>query len=299
MQHTISGNISVQGIGIHSGKLCKVTIEEGDPDTGIVFFTDAQEDDISVATDVAVKEKEGITVSKNATVSKGIKASIDVVSDTRGSTTLGLNGRKIQTVEHLLAALYGMEIDNVTITTSSKELPILDGSASNWLKFLFPLRRISQEVVRNTFYVTKFVRIEEENRYIEAHPSNKLEITYIINHPDTPIGHQEYYYCFSPETFSKEIAQARTYGFLEEVAALYRRDLGLGGGLENCVVVTKDRYLNQLRYPDEMVRHKILDFIGDVSLLSSKVYGRFVVYQGNHNLHIRLFKKLVENDRVA
>lgn len=271
-QHTLSKKVSIQGTGIHSGNLCGVAIEPAPPDSGIVFYHNQ--------TDTA------IPVSINADI------------NTERSTSISSNGATVRTIEHLLATFFAMGIDNAKVTVSGEELPILDGSAKEWVELLKDSPLIAQNKPCRIFSVPKQIKLEDEKYYLEASPSDKLEVIYMIDFPNTPIGQQEYHFIYSPERFIEEIAPARTCGFLEEVESLSRRNLGLGGSLENCVVVTSDRYLTSLRFTDEVVRHKILDFLGDIGLLGRKIVGRFVIRKGGHALHLKLIRELASQLEV-
>lgn len=273
MQQTIANKAVIKGIGIHSGDQCEVLLEPASSNSGVLFY-------------LSNKRME-IPVSVNADI------------DTVRSTSIRRNGSRVQTIEHLLASIFAYGIDNIRITVSSEELPILDGSAKNWIEIIERSGLQEQFEPGVPFYVKKQIKIRDGDRFIEACPSDDLEVHYIVDFPGTPIGRQEYQFLFSLQGFIEQIAPARTCGFLEEVETLYRRRLGLGGNLENCVVVKKDRYITPLRFPDEVVRHKILDFIGDLRILSSKVYGKFVVFKGSHSLHFKLVKELAKQIEVA
>lgn len=273
MQQTIANKATIEGVGIHSGERCEALLEPAALNSGIEFYL--------------LKKKIIIPVSVSADI------------DTVRSTSIVQNGSRVQTIEHLLASIFAYGIDNIRITISSGELPFLDGSAKNWVEILEKCGLQKQTDPSPAFYVKEQIKIKDGDSRIEAAPSDNLEVQYVVDFPGTPVGRQEYRFLFSQLDFIEQIAPARTCGFLEEIEMLHRRKLGLGGNLENCVVVTKDRYMTQLRFPDEVVRHKILDFIGDLRILSSKVYGKFMVFKGSHSLHLKLIKELAKQVEVT
>lgn len=273
MQQTIANKATVAGVGIHSGERCEVFLEPAPLNSGIEFYL----------------QKKDIVVP----------VSIDADITTIRSTGIGLNGGRVQTIEHLLASIFAFGIDNIRITISNEELPVLDGSAKEWVDILEKCGLQKQTGSLSEFYVKEQITIKDGDSIIEAEPSDNLEIHYVVDFPGTAVGRQEYHFLFSQQDFIEHIAPARTCGFLEEIEMLHRRKLGLGGNLENCVVVTKDGYMTHLRFPDEVVRHKILDFIGDLRILSSKVYGKFMVFKGSHFLHLKLIKELAKQVEVT
>ncbi|MGV8075291.1 MAG: UDP-3-O-acyl-N-acetylglucosamine deacetylase [Syntrophobacteraceae bacterium] len=216
------------------------------------------------------------------------------VVDTLLATSIGSNGVVVSTVEHLMAALAGSGVDNIMVEVDGPELPIFDGSAARYVELLREAGVKQQAAHRKYMRVQRPIMVREGEAYIKASPSDSFKVRYAIDFPHPAVGKQEYTWSFSEHGFSREIAKARTFGFLRDVQKLQSMGLALGGSLANVVVMDDYGLLNQggFRYSDECVRHKILDFIGDLALAGMPVCGNFEVYKAGHGLHHRFLKEL-------
>jgi len=272
-QKTIATTISISGIGLHTGRKATVTLRPAQENTGYLF------------------------VSKDAEPPVEILAIFDKVVDTVLATTIGRDGFKINTVEHLIAAFRGMDIDNVIVEVEGGEVPIMDGSAAPFVYMIRKAGIVEQERLRKYIIVNKTVTFEEDDKFIRISPFQGFEIEFTIDFPHPAIGRQTLKFSFSPENFEREVARARTFGFYKEVEFLKSKGLALGGSLENAVVVGNDGIINQegLRMKDEFVRHKVLDLIGDIALLGYPVLGKIEAYKSGHNLNNKLCRELFEN----
>jgi len=224
-----------------------------------------------------------------------IKASMENVSDTTLATTIGTNGLRVSTIEHLLSAFSGLGIDNAVVEIDTYEVPAMDGSA---LPFVDMLKNAGMEVQggpRKWLAVRKKVRVSDGSGSAMFLPSQEFEITYKIDFEHPLISRQSYHLVLSEATYEREICAARTFGFLKDVEYLQAKGLALGGSLKNAVVLNDEKVINKegLRYPDEFVKHKILDAIGDLSLLGMPIIGHFVAYKSGHKLNNLLLKELL------
>jgi UDP-3-O-[3-hydroxymyristoyl] N-acetylglucosamine deacetylase len=272
-QRTLKDEVSCTGIGLHSGQTVSLTIRPSPPDTGIRF-------------------------TRNDILGHpAIKAHYENVVDTNLSTTIGLNGFRVSTIEHLMAAFFGLGIDNARVELDGPEIPIMDGSAAPFV-FLIKSAGIKEQKNPKRFIVIKKpFEIREGGRSVTICPSNDLKITYSIgfNHP--LIRTQKYQLHFSGKDFVEEISRARTFGFLRDIQTLRENGLAMGGSLDNAIVIDDFRVLNEdgLRYKDEFVRHKILDFIGDLAVLGCPVIGHFVIQKSGHLLNHQMLHRLMAN----
>lgn len=271
-QHTLSRPIHVRGIGLHGGQEVSVRLLPAPPNAGL-SFTAAGQPDIPP-----------------------LPARFDQVIDTRLATTLGGDRFKVATVEHLLAALMAEGIDNAEIEVTGEEIPVLDGSAAPWVEQIRAAGRTDQDVPRRTLVITAPVEVTDGDRTARLVPAEALEVaaTIIFDHP--VIGQQQLAVRLENGTFGHELAWARTFGFLGEVEAMHRMGLALGGGLDNAVVYGQDGVVNPdgLRGPDEAVRHKLLDMVGDLALAGVAVQGRFEAIRPGHALNQALVRALFE-----
>ena len=269
-QRTVAGEISCSGTGVHSGRTVNLKIKPAPPNHGIKF----------IRTDLI-----------NA---PSIPALFKVVTDTTAATVLGIDGVIVSTVEHLLACLAGLSIDNALIEIDSYEIPILDGSAFPFVDMISQVG-IQQQNARRCFFIIKNpVMLEENGKTAAIYPDNSFRISYSIEYDNDLIGKQEYSLEVNEHSFSEEISKARTFGFYHEYQTLKNYGLARGGSLENAVVIDGQAVLNEdgLRYPDEFVRHKILDCVGDFSLLGMPVMGHIVASKSGHLFNHKLLKKL-------
>ncbi len=221
-----------------------------------------------------------------------VEARPENILDVHYATTLGKAGIEVKTVEHLLAALAGLGIDNLTVELSGPEVPAMDGSAAPFVDLLLQAGIRRYYVPKTYIRVTRPFSIDMGHRSIQVFPSRRFRIQYSMcfNHPSFP--DQSIQLLVSRRTFIKEIAASRTYGFLRDVEHLWRRGLGLGGSLENVVVIGEEGALNGLRFEDELIRHKVLDLIGDLYLLGRPLQGTVVATGAGHLLHTALVKEI-------
>lgn len=272
-QRTVRDSISCSGIGLHSGKKVRMTIKPAAPDSGIQF----------IRTDLGVPQV--------------IKAHFENVIETNFSTTIGINGTRVSTVEHLLAAFFGLGIDNATVEIDGPEVPIMDGSAAPFISLLKNAGIREQRNAKQFIVIKKPMRIEDGNRSISIKPARELKISFSIDFPHPLIKDQRFDFHFSDSNFIKEISKARTFGFLKDMKSLWDAGLAQGGSLDNAIVIDEYRVLNEdgLRFSDEFVRHKVLDFIGDLAIIGAPVIGHFTVERSGHSLNQAMLKKLAAN----
>jgi UDP-3-O-[3-hydroxymyristoyl] N-acetylglucosamine deacetylase len=272
MQHTLLKEIVYEGIGLHTGKTVTMRILPADCKTGMVF----------VRSDLGGFK---------------IQATPRNVTSTMLCTTLGRKDVKIHTVEHVLAALYGMGVDNAIIELDSVEPPVGDGSSACFVELIKKagLKRQSEKRVVRKVSQPVWAQIGgakgSDNKYIIALPSDKLRISFTFVSPHPAIGVQYGDWIITSEIFEREIAPARTLGFLETFESLKKRGLALGGNMDTAVVVGEEKILTPLRFEDEIVRHKVLDVIGDISLLGP-VCAHFVAVKSGHALNNKLARLL-------
>ncbi len=273
-QRTIAEKISCTGIGLHTGAPVDLTLHPARANSGIVL----------VRCDGAHPVE--------------IPARPAALADTRLATTLGRGSATIGTVEHLLAALYGLGIDNVRVEVNGPEIPVMDGSAASFVFLLRAAGLFEQRAVRSLLRVRRPLEVVDGERWIRIEPARSLRISYQVDFDHPAIGRQAIHDLEIDETvFEREICRARTFGFLREVESLWRAGLARGGSLDNTVVLDETRVLNResVRFADEFVRHKILDLLGDLALLGVPVLGHVQVVRGGHALHQRLVAELVDH----
>lgn len=222
-----------------------------------------------------------------------IEAMPENVQDTHYATTIGKNGVEVRTIEHLMAALAGMGIDNCLIDLSGPEVPAMDGSAGPWVDLIQRARRRRQFAPKTYLKVRDRIVVSSGGRFLQLVPSEKLTVFYTMSFNYPFLGEQSVAYNLSRQTFIDNIAPSRTYVFLQDVERLRSAGLGQGGSLENTVVVSDEGILNGgLRWRDELVRHKVLDVIGDLYLLGSPVVGTLIAYGAGHELHVQLVQEI-------
>lgn len=273
-QKTIKEEINFRSVGLHSGRKVGMTILPSEADTGIVF----------VRQDVPTENR--------------IAAAVQNVTDTTLATTLGVNGTRVHTVEHLLSAFSGLGIDNAIVEVDAFEVPIMDGSSQPFVCILKNVGLKTLRKPRRYLRVKNHVSVSEGNSVAALDPAADFRITYKIDFPHPAVGTQTYHMVFSPDVYEREISSARTFGFLRDVEYLQAKGLALGGSLKNAVVLDDERVINKegLRSPDEFVKHKILDAIGDLYLLGMPIIGHFTAYKSGHKLNTELLKKLLASE---
>lgn len=270
-QRTIKNEVSFEGIGLHTGKFTRVVLKPASRDTGIIFMR----------------------TDKPA----AIKAHAGAVIDTAFATTIGSHDVKIRTVEHLLAAVSGLGIDNMIIEVSGPEIPILDGSSTELISIILKAGIAKQGKKRPFLRITKPFIFEDGQAKLAAIPYNGSRITYSIHFNHHGIGEQRISIDINEESFAREIAPARTFGFLKDIEYLRSMGLAKGGSLDNAVVLGEHGVLNStgLRFSDEFVRHKVLDCIGDFSLLGFPIYGHIIAGRTGHSSNVKFVKKLISS----
>ncbi len=270
-QQTIGSPVSCSGVGLHSGHPVTMTLRPAPPNTGIIFV---------------YRNGAGETMLPAAVVNK---------VPTELCTAISVNGQQIKTIEHLLAALAGMEVDNVYVEVDAGEVPVLDGSAGPFVRLIRSAGVIPQTRRQPYVKITQPIEVVDGARRVRIEPSATPRITYSIQYNHPLIQTQSYTYACSASAFEQEIADARTFGFLHEVQALWSRGLGKGGTLDNTVVLSEQGVVNQtgLRYPNEFVRHKVLDLIGDIALLGFPFIGHVIAERSGHAMHTKLVEQIL------
>lgn len=274
-QRTLINEVGCTGIGLHTGEKVKINIRPAPADSGIKF----------IRTDLKGHPE--------------VEVRFDNVFDTTLATTIGTNGCKVSTIEHLMAAFFGLGIDNAVVELDGPEVPIMDGSAAPFV-FLIKSGDVREQKSPKQFIVIKKpFKVDDGNRSVCIYPSKELKITYMIDFQHPLLRNQEYELNFSGRDFVREISTARTFGFMKDVETLKKNGFARGGSLDNAVVIDDFRIINEdgLRFDDEFVRHKILDFIGDISIVGSPIIGHFVVKKSGHFLNQHMLRKLMESKK--
>ncbi len=269
-QQTVASCVGISGIGLHTGVKVSIRLCPAPANTGIVFKR---------------IDLDGFR----------IEAASRHIARVSYATSLMKKGVLISTTEHLLSALAGLGIDNVLVEIDNLELPILDGSARPFVEALAKAGVRRQRARRMYLKVLKTVELAESGKRMAVHPSETLRMTYRIAFPHPMIGQQELDFTSGADDYAREIAPARTFGFMEEVEMLRRSGLIRGGSLENAVVLTREGVLNPegLRFANEFCRHKLLDLIGDLALLGRPVIGHVVAERAGHAMHAQLVSQLL------
>jgi UDP-3-O-[3-hydroxymyristoyl] N-acetylglucosamine deacetylase len=267
-QHTLVSAVCQSGVGLHTGQQVDVKILPAPVDEGRYFVrTDIQSGSVT------------------------IPAHINALHQTVLSTELSTNGVGVKTVEHLLAALAGLGIDNARIEVDGPEIPLLDGSAQDWVQAILTAGWVTQSKLRESFVLESPVTVQQGDAFVTAIPAELLRLTYGIDFSNVTIGQQ--WHSIVATEFVTEVAPARTFGFAEEVEKLRGGGLIKGGSLDNALVCSDEGWLNPpLRYANEPVRHKLLDLIGDLSLLGVLPKAHIVAYKASHALHTQLVHRL-------
>jgi UDP-3-O-[3-hydroxymyristoyl] N-acetylglucosamine deacetylase len=272
-QTTLTRSLKFSGTGLHGGRPVTVTIHPAQANLGLRF----------VRADLPGRPQ--------------IPAHYTRVVDTTRATTLGEGGCTLSTVEHFLAACAGLGLDNALVMVEGPELPIMDGSAAPFLRLLADTGLRFLPWPRAHVLIQKTVELRDDDRWMRVSPGEpRISYTIDFNHP--LIRRQRYHVPLKPASFRREIAPARTFGFLKEVQYLQARGLALGGSLDNALILDDHGVLNPegFRFPEECVRHKILDAVGDLALLGMPLVGRLEVGRGSHALHLKFMELLMARE---
>jgi len=269
-QNTFKSEVLIRGIGLHSGRTINMRLKPAPRDTGIVFVR---------------KDKKSVEVN----------ASVNSVADTTFATNLAFDGARVGTVEHLLSALAGLNIDNLRVELDGPEVPIMDGSALYFTHKILEVGIARQAKKVSCIRILKPIVITEGHCQIAVVPYEGTKISCSVNYNHPLFEEQKLSIDVTGINFIKEIAPARTFGFLRDVRMLRLNGLAKGGSLDNAIVVGENGVLNkgELRFKDEFVRHKILDIIGDFSLLGYPVYGHIIAHRPGHSLNVKFLRKLL------
>ena len=232
-------------------------------------------------------------------VGMSVKASPQNVVNTQMATVIGNSEHYISTIEHLLSAVYSYGIDNIRIVVDGAEIPVMDGSSASFCMLLDEAGKRVLDESKNFLIIKREVEVVEGQKFAKVTPSLRPTYDFTIDFDHPVIARQEYKFEYSKKSFVEEISRARTFGFLKDVQYLRSKGLALGGSLENAVVLDDHKILNPegLRYKDEFVRHKILDAIGDLSLLGATVVGDYKSFAGSHNLNHKLTKEILSDPK--
>ncbi len=274
VQHTIRRSVSCSGIGLHSGEKVTLLLRPARAGYGVRFRR----------ADLGGLE---------------IPATVDNVDRLHYATGLSRDAGTVETVEHLLAALVSLGVDNVIVELNQAEVPIMDGSAASFVYLVHEagLKRLTRP--RRYLKALRPIALTRGEKRIALYPSDHFKVTYSISFDHPLLRHMTHTLRVTPESFVDDIAPARTFGFLKEVEMLRQKGLALGGSLDNAVVLGETGVLNSsLRFDDEFVRHKILDAIGDLALVGYPVIGHLVAHRGGHELHAAFAKKILEESEA-
>ena len=274
LQKTLSQNISASGTGMHSGKQANLAIKPAPENHGIKF----RRLDLPGTQD--------------------IQAIFKMVVDTSLATVLGINGAIVSTIEHLMASFAGLGIDNALVEIDNYEIPIMDGSAWDFTNLIQNAGIKKQDAPQHFIIIKKPIEITDNDKSVIIYPEPNFKITCRIDFANPLIGKQEIIFDRAKNNFGKDISHARTFGFVQDLELLKKFSLAKGGSLDNAIVIDKDRILNEegLRYPDEFVRHKLLDSLGDFALLGMPIQGHIVTHKSGHALNHLFIKKLLKNN---
>ena len=270
-QTTIAKSVELVGIGLHKGVPVHLRLEPMESNSGIVFF----------------RSDAGVSIPLTP----------QSVVDTKMATVIGKDGVSISTIEHMLSAIYAYGIDNIRVVVNADEIPVMDGSSMSFCMLLDEAGVIQQDSPKKIMRIKKEVEVKEGDKYVRLSPSDDLSYDFTIKFAHPVIDKQSYVLKFTKENYKKEIARARTFGFVHEVQYLRSKGLALGGSLENAVVLDEKKVLNPegLRFTDEFVRHKILDAIGDMSLIGMNFIGNYEAFAGSHDLNHKLTLELLKD----
>ena len=268
-QRTVAKKVSCRGVGLHSGRPATLTLAPAPPDAGLSF----------VRKDLGVE----------------IPARADLVVDTQLSTTLGLGGARVATVEHILAALTGMGIDNCRIEVEGPEVPILDGSAAPFVYLIQEAGIRTQHTGKRFLLVKRPIEIRDGDKFVRIEPAPEMSLRFTVDFNHPLCTDQTFSFVFSDRLFAREVARARTFCFVRDIERMKAAGLARGGSLDNAVVVDEFSILNSggLRFPDEFARHKVLDALGDLTLIGMPLIARFTAHKSGHALNQALVRRLL------
>jgi len=272
-QRTLKEANKTTGVGLHTGARVEIVLRPAAPDTGIVFHR--------------VDLERPVSIPANALH----------VGDTRLSSTLSRDGASISTVEHLMSALAGLGIDNLHVDVAGPELPIMDGSAGPFVFLLQSAGIVEQESPKRFLRILLPVEVKDGDKWARFDPYNGFKLDFTIDFPHPMFGseNRNVVIDFAEHSYVKEVARARTFGFMQEVEAMRAAGLGLGGSLQNAIVLDEYRVLNSegLRYDNEFVKHKVLDAIGDLYLLGHPLIGQYTAFKSGHGLNNAVARALL------
>lgn len=272
LQQTLKRKVTIKGVGLHTGAETEISFCPAPPNTGVYF------------------------VRRDLPGCPAVPVQAKYVKATSYATTLGNEFFAVSTVEHCLSSLTALRIDNLFIELNGPEIPICDGSADYFYEELQKAGVVEQGEARQYVFITRPIYVGNQEKHAYVIPYNGLRISCTIDFPHPEIGSQHMDLDINQSTFAKDIAKARTFGFLKEVEALRARGLALGGSLENAIVLDDKSIMNPegLRFSNEFVRHKILDALGDLMTLGSPLLGHLVLFKAGHDLMNQLVTRILE-----
>lgn len=272
-QKTIKKSVEIVGIGLHKGQPIKMKLEPLPKDSGIIFHRN----DLGIS----------------------IPLKPQYIVSTQLATTIGKDGATIHTIEHFLSALFAYGIDNLLVIVHGDEIPIMDGSSMPFCMLLEEAQVINQDGYKKVMVIKETIEVKDNKRFVRLEPYLGLEFDFTILFDHPLIREQRFKFDFSTINYKKEIAKARTFGFLHEVQYLRSKGLALGGSLQNAIVLDEKKVLNNegLRFKDEFVRHKILDAIGDLSILGYPLLAKYSSFAGSHHLNYLLMLEVLKSKK--
>ena len=270
-QFTIKKKIEGVGIGLHKGEPIQFSFHPLEPNQGIVFYR---------------------TDTKTY-----IEAKPENVVNTQMATVIAKDGNEISTIEHMLSAIYAFGIDNILIKIGASEVPVMDGSSASFCMMLNEVGIVEQNAYKKVMVITKEVEVRDGDKYSKITPDNNNEFIFTVDFKHPAIGFQKYHFNFSKKSYIEQISRARTFGFLKDVQMLRANNLALGASLDNAIVLDDKKIINEdgLRFGNEFVRHKILDAIGDLTLLGMPYIGKYESFAGSHHLNHLLTKEILSS----
>lgn len=271
-QKTLKKNIKIKGTALHSGQEAEIKLKKAPVNTGIIFYRS----DLDLNIKIPAEPKSVVNLIRNTTIGSHKNEEI-----------------KISTIEHLMAAIWGSGLDNLIIEVSGPEIPVIDGSAFPYYKKIRDTGLKIQSQKRNIYKIERPIYAREDDSYITILPYQGFKISYTLDYTHHLIGSSYFEYDFKENDFGADVAPARTFGFAKEVEKLHEQGLALGGSLENAVLIGDDQIINELRFENEFVRHKILDVIGDM-FLNGRIKGHIIAVKSGHSLHVKLAAKIRE-----